>query len=375
MARRGLGRGLDALIPDRTEDRPSGNAVKNGSDTSDSEKKRTDDHNKKAGEGKKAGESTKSGSKKKTKAIKSTDRASASNESAEQKNSASAKEKTNPSIRSNAEEKTGKEAQNIQGEVVSVRIGLVEPNRGQPRKYFDDTAINELADSIKQFGVIQPLLVQEKDGYYEIIAGERRWRAAQKAGLKEVPVIIRRFSSQEAVEVALIENIQREDLNPMEEARAYERLVKEYGLSQEDVAGRVSKSRSAITNSMRLLRLDESVQKMVETSQISEGHARALLGLASADAQKKAAEQVVEDRLSVRQTEKLVREANKPVREKKKTVKESDPVIQGLAGNMTTVLGTKVSIRSYGRDKGRIEIEYYSAEDLDRIYELLLSVH
>ena len=169
------------------------------------------------------------------------------------------------------------------GDVISMRISKVEPNRDQPRKYFDDTAIEELADSVRQFGIIQPLLVQKKDDYYEIIAGERRWRAAQKAGLKEVPVIVKTFSNQEAVEVSLIENIQREDLNPIEEAKAYERLVKEYGLSQEAVAGRVSKSRSAVANSMRLLKLNEAVQSKVETGELSEGHARAILGVADED--------------------------------------------------------------------------------------------
>lgn len=267
------------------------------------------------------------------------------------------------------------DSQKKEGEVVLLKLTSVEPNRDQPRKYFDDDAIAELADSIRQFGIIQPLLVQEKDDYYEIIAGERRWRAAQKAGLKEVPAIIKQFSSQEAVEVALIENIQREDLNPIEEAKAFERLVRDYGLSQEAVAGRVSKSRSAIANSMRLLRLDESVQKMVETAQISEGHARAILGVPSRDIQKQMAELIAKEGLSVRQTEKLVRDTMRPSKATQApAVSVRDTMLLGLAENMKTVLGTKVSIRPTGKTKGRIEIEYYSDEELDRLYELLLSI-
>ena len=260
-------------------------------------------------------------------------------------------------------------------QVINMRISLIEPNRSQPRKYFDDSAISELADSVRQFGIIQPLLVQKKDDYYEIIAGERRWRAANKAGLKEIPVIVKNFSNQEAVEVSLIENIQREDLNPIEEAKAYERLVKEYGLSQEAVAGRVSKSRTSITNSMRLLKLDLNVQQMVETGELSEGHARAILGLPDQDAQKELAEQVIRERLSVRQTEKLVRDTARP----KKAVKEKKPnpeaeaILMDLAERLKTHLGTKVSIRPTGANGGKIEIDYYSYEDLDRLFDLLTS--
>ena len=270
--------------------------------------------------------------------------------------------------------KSETQAHEKEGEVILLKISDVEPNRGQPRKYFDDAAIAELADSIRQFGIIQPLLVQKKDDYYEIIAGERRWRAAQKAGLKEVPVIIKQFTNQEAVEVALIENIQREDLNAIEEAKAYERLVREYGLSQESVAQRVSKSRSAVTNSMRLLRLDEAVQKMVETGRISEGHARAILGIPAPDVQTQLAETVIKERLSVRQTEKLVRDILKPKKEKpRETENRTNVLLEGLAENLKTALSTKVSIRATGKSRGKIEIEYYSDEDLDRIYEMLLS--
>lgn len=266
-----------------------------------------------------------------------------------------------------------KDAAGTEGSVISMRISKVEPNRDQPRKYFDDQAIEELADSVRQFGIIQPLLVQEKDDYYEIIAGERRWRAAQKAGLKEVPVIIKNFTSQEAVEVSLIENIQREDLNPIEEAKAYERLVRDYGLSQEAVAGRVSKSRSSVTNSMRLLRLEESVQGMVETGAISEGHARAILGLTIPEEQKITAERVAKEHLSVRQTEKLVRDLTRPGKHKARV--QANPVdeaiLMDLAEQLKNALGTKVTIRPTGKKGGKIEIEYYSDDDLDRLFTTL----
>lgn len=260
------------------------------------------------------------------------------------------------------------------GEVISMRISLVEPNRDQPRKYFDDAAISELADSVRQFGVIQPLLVQKKDGYYEIIAGERRWRAAKKAGLKEVPVIVKNFSGQEAVEVALIENIQREDLNPIEEAKAYERLVHDFGLSQEEVAGRVSKSRSAVTNSMRLLKLGEDIQKMVENGSISEGHARAILGVSDPELQRQIADQIVAQKLSVRQTEKLVRElTSSSSKKKEKSVDEArEAIIHDISEKLKTALGTKVSIRDNGK-RGKIEIEYYSDDELERIFDLIRS--
>ena len=259
--------------------------------------------------------------------------------------------------------------------VVSVKISQVEPNRGQPRKYFDDAAIEELADSIRQFGIISPLLVQKKDNYFEIIAGERRWRAAQKAGLKEVPVIIKDFTSQQAVEVSLIENIQREDLNPIEEAKAYDRLLSEYGLNQEEIAERVSKSRSAVANSMRLLKLDMEVQKLVEMGVITEGHARALLGIQNPEIQRKAAQQVIDSKLSVRQTERLVKELTKPQTSTKKEINpEKEAQLTGLAENLKTTLGTKVVIHQSGKNKGKIEIEYYSDVELERIYSLLQSV-
>ena len=277
---------------------------------------------------------------------------------------------TGNTIKSDASE------QEINGDLVQImKISQVEPNRDQPRKYFDEEAIEELADSIRQFGVISPLLVQKKEDYFEIIAGERRWRAAQKAGLTEVPVIVREFSSQEAVEVSLIENIQREDLNPIEEAKAYNRLVAEYGLNQEEVAGRVSKSRSAVANSMRLLKLDGKIQKMLETGELSEGHARALIPLLDAEVQKKTAEQVLNKRLSVRQTERLVKGLLDPPDSKKKEAdEEGKEKLRGLSETLKQSLGTKVSIHQNSKKHGKIEIEYSSEEELERLYELLKTV-
>lgn len=261
---------------------------------------------------------------------------------------------------------------------IKVKISKVGPNRDQPRKQFDEAALQELAESIRQFGVIQPLIVQEKNGFYEIIAGERRWRAAKMAGLKEVPVIIKEYSDLEAVEISLIENIQRESLNPIEEAEAYKRLIDEFGLKQEEIAERVSKSRSSVTNSMRLLKLNEEVRGMVVDGKLSTGHARALLGISSGTKQAKAAQKVVDENLSVRDTEKLVKkiqEEKKPGREKESpAVPDADAAVYaGLEENMKRLMGTKVTIKRHGRDRGRIEIEYYSNDDLERIYEVMTS--
>ncbi|MCR5785562.1 MAG: ParB/RepB/Spo0J family partition protein [Eubacterium sp.] len=256
---------------------------------------------------------------------------------------------------------------------VSVSIDKVEPNKDQPRKMFDEEALEELSDSIKKFGVLQPLLVQDKKTYYEIIAGERRWRAAKKAGLKEVPVIIKNYTEQEMVEISLIENIQRENLNPIEEAVAYKRLLEEFNLKQDEVAERVSKSRSAVTNSMRLLKLDERVQKMLIENKISSGHARALLGTANKEAQFMLAQSVVEKNLNVRDIEKLVKkEGTEPT-----TPKEEDPldvIYQDMAEKLKVILGTKVSVNNKG-GKGKIEIEYYSPDEFDRIVNLLHTVN
>lgn len=254
-----------------------------------------------------------------------------------------------------------------------VNITKVEPNREQPRKNFDEDALDELAESIKQFGLLQPILVQDKSTYYEIIAGERRWRAAKKAGLKEIPVIIKSLTEQEIVEISLIENIQREDLNPIEEAQAYKRLLTEFNLKQDEVAERVSKSRTAVTNSMRLLKLCDDVQKMVIDNMISTGHARALISIEDEKQQYEIAKKIYEEKLNVRDVEKLVKNLNKPVKIKKTTVTDEslEAVYQDIEENLKQKLSTKVSITSKGNGAGKIEIEFYSHDDLEKIMELL----
>ena len=254
-----------------------------------------------------------------------------------------------------------------------VRITQIEPNREQPRKNFDEDALQELADSIKQFGLLQPILVQDRKTYYEIIAGERRWRAAKLAGLKEVPVIIRDYTAQEIVEISLIENIQREDLNPIEEAQAYKRLLTEFNLKQDEVAERVSKSRTAVTNSMRLLKLCDEVQQMIIDDMLSTGHARALISIEDPEEQYTMAQKVFDEKLSVRDVEKLVKNLNKPEKPKKSAETDSglDIVYQDVAEKLKQSLGTKVEISSKGNGSGKIEIEFYNHDDLDRIIELL----
>ena len=261
----------------------------------------------------------------------------------------------------------------VQSEQV-VKISKIEPNREQPRKNFEEDSLLELADSIKQFGVIQPLIVQKKDDYYEIIAGERRWRAAKMAGLKEIPVIIKEYSKQEAVEIALIENIQRENLNPIEEAHAYKRLLTEFSLKQDDVAQRVSKSRTAVTNSMRLLKLTDKVQQMVVDEMISTGHARALLAIEDPEEQAMLAAKIFDEKLSVRETENLIRLLKNPKEKKEKKKLENDFIYRDLEEKIKAVMGTKVNINQKAKGKGKIEIEYYSDQELERIFELIMSV-
>lgn len=253
-------------------------------------------------------------------------------------------------------------------------VSSIEPNRNQPRKNFDKAELEELADSIKRYGVIQPLVVQKKNDYYEIIAGERRWRAAKLAKIKEVPVVIKEYEPQEASEIALIENLQRSDLNPIEEAKAYKNLIEEYDLRQEDVATRLSKSRSAITNSMRLLNLSDKVQKMIEEGDLQMGHARALLGLELEDLQEKTAKTVVDKGLSVRDTEKLVKNILHPKQKKLPIPTQNSAEIQRLADRMKEIFGTKVSINQKANGKGKIEIEYYSTEEFERLFELFESI-
>ena len=264
-----------------------------------------------------------------------------------------------------------------EADAIIMDINKVEPNRDQPRKKFDEDALLELSESIKQFGVLQPLLVTEKEDYYEIIAGERRWRAAKLAGMKQVPVIIKKLSEQEIMEISLIENIQRENLNPIEEALAYKRLINEFNLKQDEVAERVSKSRTAVTNAMRLLKLNDKVQQMVIDEMLTTGHARALLAIDDQEKQYTAAQQIFDQKLSVRDTEKLV----KSLQNEKKNPKEKttlDPKYQAIYNDleeqMKKVFGTKVLINSKDEKSGKIEIEYYSQDELDRIIDLIRTI-
>ncbi|MCD8157063.1 MAG: ParB/RepB/Spo0J family partition protein [Clostridiales bacterium] len=263
--------------------------------------------------------------------------------------------------------------------VSPLRMSQVEPNGEQPRKYFNEDGLAELADSIRQYGIIQPLIVQDKKDYYEIIAGERRWSAAKMAGLKEVPVIIRDISDREVMEMSLIENIQREDLNPIEEAQAYQRLLEEFGLKQEEVANRVSKSRTAVTNALRLLKLCEEVQQMVIDGRLTNGHARCLISIETPEGQIAAAKQIIEKNLSVRETEKLVKSilkrGEKAKQKKKEEIDETFLAIcDNIAEQMKQIFGTKVEIHQKNRDTGKIEIEYYSQDELDRILQMVQSI-
>ncbi len=263
--------------------------------------------------------------------------------------------------------------ENPTGELM-LNINEVEPNRGQPRKEFDEDALLELADSVRQYGILQPLIVQKNKGYYEIIAGERRWRAAKLAGLKEVPVIIKEYTSQQVVEISLIENIQRENLNPIEEAMAFKRLLDEFNMKQDEVAERVSKSRTAVTNSMRLLKLDDKVQQMIIDDMISTGHARALLAIDNKEQQYSIATKIFDEKLSVRETEKLVKSLKNPKKKVEKEKIEHVFVYNDLIDKMKNVMGTKVNINAKANGKGKIEIEYYSEEELERIYDLIMTI-
>lgn len=258
----------------------------------------------------------------------------------------------------------------------TLNINKIEPNKSQPRKNFDEDALAELADSIKQYGVIEPLVVVKRKGFYELIAGERRWRAARLAGLKEVPVVIKDYTDQEIVEIALIENIQREDLNPIEEALAYDRLIKEFNLKQDEVAERVSKSRTTITNSLRLLKLTEPVQQMLIDDMLSTGHVRALISIEDASLQYEAAQYIFDKKLSVRETEAYVKRLLSAKPSKKKDDSETNDLsflYKDIEERLKNALGTKASIKAKNKNKGKIEIEYYSEEDLERITDLLFN--
>lgn len=270
-------------------------------------------------------------------------------------------------------EKKSEKGDPAKGPETLVNITKVEPNREQPRKNFDEDALLELSESIKQYGLLQPILVQDRKDYYEIIAGERRWRAAKLAGLKQVPVIIKNLTDQEIVEISLIENIQRENLNPIEEALAYKRLLNEFHLKQDEVAERVSKSRTAVTNSMRLLKLSDDVQRMVIDEMITTGHARALLGVEDPAEQYNLAQRIFDEKLSVREVEKIVKNMGKPVKPKKEKVvdKSMQVIYDDISEKLKTQLGTKVNIVPKEDGSGKIEIEFYSHDELDRILDLM----
>ena len=258
--------------------------------------------------------------------------------------------------------------------VETLKITEVEPNREQPRKNFNEDALLELSDSIKQYGVIQPLIVQKKGDHYEIIAGERRWRAAKMAGIKEIPVIIKDYSDQQVMEISLIENIQREDLNPIEEAMAYKNLMEEFHLKQDEIAEKVSKSRTAVTNSMRLLKLDKRVQQMMIDDMISAGHARTLITIEDPDVQYNIATKIFDEKLSVRETEKMVKLLQKPEVKKEKAEKVNSFIYKDIEEKIKAILGTKVTVDHRSNNKGRISIEYYSNDELERILFLLESI-
>lgn len=266
------------------------------------------------------------------------------------------------------------EKQNVE-DILQVDINKIEPNRNQPRKLFDEDSIDELTDSIKQYGVLQPLVVQKKEDYYEIVAGERRWRASKKAGLKKIPVIIKQYDESEALKISLIENLQREDLNPIEEAKAYQILQEQYNLKHEEIASSVSKSRTAITNTMRLLKLNEEVQKMIIEGIISSGHGRTLLALEDQNLQYEVAIKILDHNMSVRETENYIKRIQNIKKEEKQEGNENNEMIHFFETRMKDILGSKVQIKEKKNNKGKIEIEYYSHDELERIIDLIQSIH
>ena len=275
--------------------------------------------------------------------------------------------------------KTKQVVKEVIKEVDTIDINKIEPNNNQPRKNFNEDKIHELAESIKQHGLIEPLIVQKgKKGFYTIIAGERRWRAAREAGVKEIPVVVKDYSDQQVMEIALIENIQREDLNAIEEAEAYDRLIRDFNLKQDEVAERVSKSRVAITNSLRLLKLDERVREMIIEDKIKSGHARALLGVSDGDEQYKLAVMIFDNSMSVRETEKMVKkylaDKKKPVKEVRDKDTQTELIYKDYEEKLKSVIGTKVNINNKGKGKGKIEIEYFSADEFDRIMTMMMAM-
>ena len=286
---------------------------------------------------------------------------------------------------SNDESVSDNESVNISSDdknvVIEADINKIEPNKNQPRTSFDEEKIAELAESIKEIGIVQPIVVKKNGDFFMIIAGERRWRAARKAGLKTIPVIIREYDEAEALEASLIENIQRENLNPLEEAFTYKKFYDEFIFNQETIAKKVGKSRTAVTNSMRLLNLDKRVQNFLKENKLSGGHARALLSISNGDLQFEAAEKVIEESLSVRMTEDFVknflenieRQNLKNENEKEKKAQPNSEMYNQIAKSLNDILGTKVNIKN-GRNKGKIEIEYYSEEELDRLICLFKAI-
>ena len=279
-----------------------------------------------------------------------------------------------PAIKKPAVKKQDDRKDSAEKAEMMLNIAFLEPNAGQPRRYFNEDELQELADSIRKVGILQPLLVTKQGDHYEIIAGERRFRAAKLAGLKEVPVLVREYSRQQKLEIALIENVQRADLNPIEEAKAYDTLIREFGLRQEDVAEKVSKNRATITNSMRLLKLDDRVQELLTQNSLSSGHARALIPLENGDLQYQTAMKILNQGLSVRDTEKLVKTLLSPAKKKKSEDHSLDMFYQEMEENLRLVIGSKVNIRRKRGNKGKIEIEYYSSDELERISRLLQSI-
>lgn len=389
MARSGLGRGLDSMLGGgvnnkSTQTKSTKSAAKTtAKKTTSSKSTKAEDTKttaKKSTTTKAASKTASKSSTKKT-ASKVTASSKAVTKKAESKTATKSTAKAEPKVETKkaevkiVENETGiinKEVVSSNLNKTTLRVSEIEPNRSQPRKFFNEEALKELAESLKTHGMIEPIVVKERDGYYEIIAGERRWRAAKLAKLKEVPVVIKDYTDREIMEIALIENIQREDLNPIEEAMAYESLIKEYDLLQEELAERLSKGRSTITNSMRLLKLKEVARELVITGELSSGHARTLIPVEDEDLQAMLARKIVSEKLSVRDAERLVKSALSP---KKTEVKEVDKMVeaayQALEDKLKIITGTKVNITRNKKGRGKIEIEYYSKEELDRIINII----
>ena len=382
MAKTGLGRGLDAVIPKKYSQ--NGSRIAKQMDTSDDSFDLDDldlDDEPVASPKKEKNTARKTGEKGSSAKTKGSAAVKKNQTSTKKMVQSESTEEISETAELPVEEGEGKKTSSLEDRsgvssdgVLMLRITEVEPNRDQPRKLFNEDSLTELAESVKQYGIIQPLLVQKRDEYYEIIAGERRWRAARMAGLKEVPVIVRDYSDREILEVSLIENIQREDLNPIEEAKAYQRLIQDFELKQDEVAERVSKSRTAITNSMRLLKLDPRVQQMLVDEMISAGHARAILSIENPELQYQTASRVFDEKMSVRETEKLVKSLISPSKRKSSTPSTGEAILyiyQQMEERMQDALGTKVTLHRKSDQKGKIEIDYYSREELERIYDLL----